>query len=348
MHIKKFKGRTLEEVLREVKEAFGEDAIILSTKKNHGYLEVVAAIDFDLEGIERGLSKGIIKQEFNGLRMELQELKSLFSSLIKESTIRELASIGNGALSLYQELLSCGIDDRLSQTMIRQAAASASEEAELKEHCYRLIRENTSITNPLAGRDKPKILALVGPTGVGKTTTIAKLAGRLRQEYGARVGLISIDTRRVGAVEALKACVSDFGITVDTPRSKEAFNKIIWSYKDKDVVLIDTPGKNPKDVEAIAELKDILGNGLPITTGLVLSMTSRDDTLLDACQGFSTLSIDWLVFTKIDEANRFGPLLNTSARIKKPIAYLCNGQRIPQDIGLASHELVGSLVLRRG
>ncbi|MCP3677264.1 MAG: hypothetical protein GY721_06655 [Deltaproteobacteria bacterium] len=348
--MKRFRGKSLKEALTGVKGSFGEDALILSTKRKGGFTEVLAAVDFDIEEIEKKvLDTPHDNEEIGRIRDELSEIKSLFTSLISDRMEREIAAYGHGAIRLYNELVTSGIHERLAQRLIRVSAASKAEKGKmLRESCYRLIREKTTVCNPLQKGGAPNLLAFVGPTGAGKTTTIAKLAGRINKEQRKKVGFVSIDNVRPGANEALRVCGHSLGIPLHTPRSKKEFNKVMWEFKDKSLILIDTPGRNPKDGRAIAGLGEILNIGLPIKTGLVLSMTSRDDSLFDACRGFNHLPLDYTVFTRLDEAKRFGSILNTYALLKKPVAYLCNGQRIPQDIGIASQERVGKLILQGG
>jgi len=350
MHIKRFRGKTLEEALKGVKATFGEDAVILSTKKGNGLAEVLAAVDFDIEEIEEGVTGSrVVENRLNDLRAELSDIKHLFSSVVKDTAIKDLINLEGGALRLYQEMVASGVHERLSESIIRMASTSKNG-GDLKDRWYRVVKENIDICNPLAGGERPRILAFVGPTGVGKTMTIAKLAGRLRQRYKAKVGLVSIDNTRPGANEVLKSYGDTFGLSLEILTTKKGFNKAVWNNKDKDIVLIDTPGRNPKDTNAIIELKEILNGGLPIKTGLVLSVTSRDENLFSACKGFGVLPIDCLVFTKIDEVHScsYGSILNTLAFMKKPAAYLCSGQRVPEDIEAASQDVIGNLVLGGG
>ncbi|MBI5328539.1 MAG: hypothetical protein HZB80_09685 [Deltaproteobacteria bacterium] len=350
MHIKRFREKTLEEALRNVKAALGEDAIILSTKKTNGGAEVLAAVDFDVADIEKKVSdEAVIKTELTDMKKELSDIKCLFASLSHDNEVKGLAGLGSGAVKLYEEMLLKGVHEEVSKRVIKMAAAYKSNGSSLKERCAAVIRENVSVCNPLSGGGRPKLLALVGPAGVGKTMSAVKLAVKLARKFEANVGIISIDDIRPGASETLKACGRSLGISsVDAPAAKDGFNEAVWNNKDKDIVLIDTPGKNPKDMKEINRLKDTLNCGLPVKTALVLSAATRDDSLFNACKGFGILPIDCMVFTKIDEADSFGSILNTSLYMKKPVAYLCNGQRIPENIMAASNELIGNLILGGG
>ncbi len=346
MHIRRFRGRSTTDALNEVRKAFGDDALILSTKKRDGIVEVVAAVDFDLEDMERRLEENaFIKGRLDELKSELSDLRCLFSKVITDDITRDIAYTGNGAIKLYTELVSRGVDKRLSHRLVKAAIAYKGEDMGILERCYSVIRDNTKVCNPIAEGDKPHLFALIGPTGAGKTTTIAKLAGLLSKE--CNVGIVSIDNKRPGTNEILKEYAREFGVSFAVPKTKREFNKMLWRQKDRDVILIDTPGENPREGKEIDRLKGMLNSGLPIRTGLVLSVTSRDETIVEACRGFGTIPIDCLVFTKIDEAVNYGAILNTFASMNRPVAYLCNGRKVPHDIGNASHDLLGRLILGR-
>ena len=348
MHIKRFIGNTIENALGDVKKEFGEDAILLSTRKVGNASEVIAAIDFDVDEIVNTLgSNDEFKRGLGGIQDEINELRTLFSNVAVSTVKKDLIKIGRGAVKVYDELTSRGVNEKLSHKLIRAAALATSDgDLSLKENCLKIIRERTDVVNPLKGRGGPKLIAFVGSTGVGKTTTISKLAAGLGRKRGVDVGIISIDNRRTGSAEAIRQCGRKFDIDVATPENRSDFNRALWKGRSKDVILIDTPGINPRETKSIAGLKQMLGGGMPIKLALVLSVTSRDESQMDACRGFGKMPLDCLVYTRIDEARNFGTILNTAAMVKKPIAYLCDGQRIPGDIGAASGESIGNLVLR--
>lgn len=348
MHIKKFREKTIESALKKVRDAFGDDAIILSTKKFDEGVEVLAAIDFDADDLEKKLiENSLIKNELGSLKRELSEIRSLFSSLCSDKALRKIAGLENGALGLYQGFLKMGIHKKVAEKLISDAVMERNSGMGLMDRCCNALINSTQVCNPLSSGSSPRMLAFVGPTGVGKTTTIAKLAGKLAEKYKARVGIVSAENIKTDK-DILHSCGRRFDISVSPVRSRDDFNKAIWGNKDKDVVLIDTPGRNPMDEDGIKGFEGILKGGLPIKTALVLSVTTKDDLLLKACSGFGILSIDCMIFTKIDESSSFGSILNTSMFIKKPIAYLCNGQKIPNDITPASSDTLGNLILGRG
>lgn len=348
MNYKKFRGETLEKALRDVRKAFGEEAVILSTRKGNGFSEVIAAVDFDIAEIEKGMGSGdVFKEGLKGIKEEINELRSLFATAVGDNSRRDIVELGAGALGAYESLLKNGINETISQRLVRMAAIATSEGAEaLKQRCRKLIMERTRVYNPLAGKWGPKILALVGPTGAGKSVTAAKLAAMLAVNSKADVGIVSLEPSKQDGSEAVRRCGRAIGVPVRTVTNKDELNGALWAGRNKDVIIIDTPGRNPKDLRSIGALKNVLTCGLPVKLALVLSVTNRDEIQQDACRGFGKLPIDSLVFTKLDEAERFGTIVNTAALLNKPVSYLCNGQRIPRDIGSASKKTIAGLVLR--
>jgi flagellar biosynthesis protein FlhF len=348
MNYRKFRGATLEKALKDVRKAFGEEAVILSTRKGNGFAEVIAAVDFDVAEIEKGMgAKDEFKEGLKGIREELGELRSLFATAVGDGARRDIVELGAGAVSAYDALLKNGISETLSQRLVRMAAIATSDGAEaLKQRCRSLIMERTRVYNPLAGKWGPKILALVGPTGAGKSITAAKLAASLAVNSRANVGMVSLEAAGRGGSEAVQRCGRAIGVPVRVATSKDELNGALWAGRNKDVIIIDTPGRNPKDARSIAALKGALNCGLPVKLALVLSVTNRDDIQQEACKGFGSMPIDSLVFTRLDEAQKFGTIVNSAAMLNKPVSYLCNGQRIPRDIGSASKKTIAGLVIR--
>jgi flagellar biosynthesis protein FlhF len=348
MHIKRFRGASLPEALAEVKNSFGEDAVILSTRSAKGTSEVVAAIDFDVEEIESSLDySDDFKKSLVDIKEELDELRYVFSKVVKDKAAQEVAELGGSAYQVYEELLKSGIHERLSRRLIKCAARATSDTPEIvKKRCKEMILEKTGVHKPFKGKEGPRILALVGPAGSGKSSTIAKIAGGLKKDLGANVGLISLPSSRPGALSSLREAARTFDMTLETPRNREALQRSLWGARDKDVILIDTPGVNPNDKAAIKRVAKMLKIGLPMETALVMSLAASDENHADTCKGFAEIAPDSLVFTRLDEVRRYGTIVNVSAKLKKPVAFLCDGQSIPDDIKLPSRKILGNLVLK--
>lgn len=190
-----------------------------------------------------------------------------------------------------------------------------------------------------------KRIAFVGPTGVGKTTTLAKIAALCIGRFKKSVALITIDTYRIAAVEQLKVYGEIMGLPVDVVLTPSQFQKAVQKHCDKDVILIDTAGRSPQDKISIEELSTFLCGDLAIEKHLVLSAGTRDSELLEAVSHFQKLNLDKTIFTKIDECTSLGVILNTQLKNPTPLSYITNGQRVPEDIIEIDREAVARLVI---
>ena len=267
MQIKKFRARTIPLALKEVKETFGCDAVIISTGKVHEGYEVSAAMDFDRGGRSSGYGDDL-KKSLTQIKGELDELRYIFSKVVKESPVREVALLGSVAYRVYEELLESGIHESLSRRLVRVAARATSDSPELiKKRCMRIITEKTGVHNPLKSKDGPRILALIGQPGSGKTTTIAKIAGGLKLKGNADVALVSIADKRQGSMERLRASARAFDMEHHKPVSAEQLERTLFNVRDKDVILIDTPGIGPGDAGAIKWVGSMLKSAFPIERG---------------------------------------------------------------------------------
>ena len=178
-------------------------------------------------------------------------------------------------------------------------------------------------------------IALVGPTGVGKTTTLAKLAASLRLERGCSVGLLAADTYRIGAVEQLRSYARMLEIPLRVIRSADDVAPALEALDHCDVVLIDTPGRSQRDKQNIGELQELLAAFAPDETHLALSAAAAPKVLREGLSAFGGIGADTLLFTKLDEAASLGPLLAIGRDAGRPIGWVTTGQGVPDDLGPA-------------
>ena len=188
-------------------------------------------------------------------------------------------------------------------------------------------------------------IAFVGPTGVGKTTTLAKIAASYLAAHSHSIALITIDTYRIAAVEQLKVYGEIMRLPVDVVITPEQLKVAIEKHQDKDLILIDTAGRSPKDALCIAELATFLSPELNIDKHLVLSATTREVELLNTIERFNTLGITNTIFTKTDECTNLGILLNIQTQNSNPLSYVTNGQRVPEDLVEVSQNRVAELIM---
>jgi flagellar biosynthesis protein FlhF len=191
-----------------------------------------------------------------------------------------------------------------------------------------------------------RVIAVVGPTGVGKTTTIAKLAALYALERGVKVALVTTDNFRVGAVEQLATYAKIMDLPLEVVANAQELSAALAKHGDKDLVLIDTAGRSPKDAERLDELKGFLESHPGIETHLCVCATTRARELDDTVASFAKLPLAKLLFTKLDESESFGSIVEVHLKHRLPVSYLTTGQKVPEDIEVATGKKLASLVVR--
>ncbi len=191
----------------------------------------------------------------------------------------------------------------------------------------------------------PHVVALIGPTGVGKTTTIAKLAANLKLREKSRVGLITIDTYRIAAIDQLKKYADILDSRLRVVASPEDMRDAVASMNDCEFILIDTAGRSPNDSMKLSELKTFLAAAQPDEVHLVTSTTSNQAAIELALTKFGDLNVNKLIFTKLDEAAKVGAVLNILTKVNKPLSYITTGQDVPDDIEVAQGRRLAQLIL---
>lgn len=205
------------------------------------------------------------------------------------------------------------------------------------------------VASPLfQGDSSQRRIALVGPTGVGKTTTLAKIAAHYLSNFSSSIAMITIDTYRIAAVEQLKVYGTIMNLPVEVVISPEQLEQALLRHGDKELILIDTAGCSPHDSLCIKDLATFLRADLAIDKHLVLSATTRDSELFETIRRFNILGIDNTIITKTDECLTLGVMLDIQSHDRNhtiPFSWVTNGQRVPEDLLTASPELVAGLIL---
>jgi flagellar biosynthesis protein FlhF len=192
---------------------------------------------------------------------------------------------------------------------------------------------------------KPRVIALVGPTGVGKTTTVAKLAATYKLRHSLRVGLITADTYRIAAVEQLRTYASIIALPMRVALTPTDMAAACQAMRDCDVILIDTAGRSPTDTAKIEELVRFLAAAEPDEVHLVLSSTSSEQAMLRTVERFAPVKPNRVLFTKLDEAVNFGVLVNVARAASASLSYLTMGQEVPDQIEPGRAHRLAGLVL---
>lgn len=248
------------------------------------------------------------------------------------------------------EELAEEIVTKVSQGLSKQALAddAAVRRAVHAEIARRLPVEGGSgkLEKPEDGR--PATIALIGPTGVGKTTTIAKLAATFKLKQGKKVGLITMDTYRIAAVEQLRTYAGIIGLPLKVVNTAAQLTEAIAEYQDLDAILIDTAGRSQKASDKLGELKQVLAAANPHEVHLVLSSTVSQKVLLQTIDRFSAVEADRIIFTKLDEAVTGGVLLNVARRVGKKVSYITTGQEVPHEIEPGDSDRLAALVMGEG
>jgi flagellar biosynthesis protein FlhF len=212
----------------------------------------------------------------------------------------------------------------------------------LKTAIARLFSTEKVLQQPLKQQRR---ISLIGPTGVGKTTTLAKIAAHYLSRFDGRIGLITIDTYRIAAVEQLKVYGEIMRLPVEVVINPSELERALEKFSDADLILIDTAGRSPRSSLDLHELAAFFRPQLAIEHHLLLSATTRERELEETIRRFSVLPISNFIFTKIDECDQLGVLLNIHYKNDTPISFLTNGQRVPEDLLMPSPTDIADLIM---
>lgn len=385
MRVKRFVAENMQEAMVKVKMDMGKEAVIIQTRKfrqggffglfGRKMVEVTAAVEDQPPVavaaeplipapipaeivIPPQLQKLGAEQDGDDLaelQGEINEMKTLMQEVIQHiETPEAVKNMPKGIKKVHQILLDNEVEEKLAKRLTQSLTGKLpAEELEDPEKVQTVVM---AAVQKLLKTPKPinfkkdmapgRAIALVGPTGVGKTTTIAKLAATFSIVHKKKVALVTADTYRIAAVEQLKTFGEIIGVQVDVVYTPQELKTAMGKHQDMDVILIDTAGRSHKNAMQMSELKGFLDVASPNETFLVLSATTKYKDMLDIIDCYSDIAVDKLVFTKLDETSSCGSILNVVTRTKKTLSYVTNGQNVPDDIEIANPVLLAELITK--
>jgi len=270
-----------------------------------------------------------------------EEPHSLVEALSRRSPRTAIRHLPEAACRLYADLVDAEIREDLARELIEHACQAAdprdaNDSLMLRARVARLLEDEIRVSGPLEVQPgRTRVVALVGPTGVGKTTTIAKLAADYRLRQQRRVGLVTVDTYRIAAVEQLRTYADIIDLPMEVAATPRDMRIAVGRLSGQELILVDTAGRSPRDEVKVQELKSLLGECRADEVHLVLSSVSGGVCLEKAAEQFAPVGVTSLLLTKLDEAGGLGGVLSLLRRARLPLSYLTHGQNVPDDIEAA-------------
>jgi flagellar biosynthesis protein FlhF len=364
MKPKTYIAQSLNEALAQVKKDLGPEAVILSTRSRRTFgppdcrsrlgVEVKAAIDnknlADIENFSPKISADAPQvKSLHQIQDDLRELKELFACWLQHQGPPTWLMPHEGVVVLYQELLKKGVARQILQRWLTQVQTLLAEPHKplqaIRNNALALLMNAFEVVDPWQVSSRPRYWTFQGPTGVGKTTTIAKLAVHFTLALKKKVGLISLDASRPGAYEQLAIYAKLIEAPFAAVNSRQELWETISRWQDREIVLIDTPGQNPASADVRMNWSNLFVEMPQLQRCLVLSTTCSEANLAAAIEGFSTEPLYFAIITKVDESRNISGLFNQLCHRRLPVAYLTTGQRVPEDIEPATRQRIVELLL---
>lgn len=268
------------------------------------------------------------------MREEMKYLRNIMETRFLDLEWSNYSHNNPAQAGLIKGLLNCGISPKLTREIAKELPYSSKLEDAWDGALAKLAARIKITDDDIV--DKGGIVALVGPTGVGKTTTVAKLAARYAMRRGVRhVALITTDNYRVGAHEQLRTYGRLLDIPMRSASSTEELQQQIEDFADKDLILIDTAGMSQRDMRISEQLSVLRGSKANIKVYLVIAATNQLAGIEEVINVFRGIDLDGCILTKLDEATTVGPAVSALIEKKLPVAYIGDGQRVPEDLHLA-------------
>ncbi|MCF7810705.1 flagellar biosynthesis protein FlhF [bacterium] len=372
MNVRRFTAAEMKEALILVKRSLGEDAIILKTRKvkkggllsflSKEMIEITAATPdykpkpqeqtiLKTEGIRKIMTLNGSTEVIRDLRTEINDLKGHVQTLAEQMKYERMPSLPSKLSKRYKDMVIAGVDDIIARELTQELnlhfkGEDLENEKIVDFALMKLLANRIKMRKiPNSKKGKTRIFAFVGPTGVGKTTTLAKMVTSHRFWGNKDTVLVSADTYRVAAIEQLKTFASIAGLPMETVYKPDAIRSVIHKHKEKDAVFIDTAGRSQADAEKLDELETFIEAAEPDEVFLCLAVSTRLEDQLDIIKRYERLKPTGIIFTKLDESRGPGMIISTLVRANIPLMYLTCGQSVPDDIVYVNPDKLADLVL---
>lgn len=347
MEYQTFRGSDVHEALFAVRKALGADALIESTREvkngrggifGNSFVEVVAApslVRGPTESPSRASRLGRSAPKKDAARTAMERELLALRAMVSELSARKAPRDRVRAM-----LSSAGLEGEVAKKLaLGLTKATKSDPESVREVLRRRVAERILTRPDLIERGIPQLIATVGPSGVGKTTTLAKLAARAKLDLGLAVSVITLDTFRVGAVEQWQRYADLLQIPMAVADEPAAFQRLVHS-AGTDLILVDTAGRHLRDEGAVLRLSECLDSvqGYHKEVQLVLPASIRGPEAERLVASYRRPALTGLVITKLDEAEQLGGCLQPALTLRLPVTYLCDGARVPEDIHTAASD----------
>ncbi|SHF51974.1 flagellar biosynthesis protein FlhF [Ornithinibacillus halophilus] len=364
MKVKKYIATTMPEAMKQIRKELGKNAVILNSKEiqEGGFLglfkkrkiEVIAALD-EMPNFPKQNKKPDIREQKEKIKNNYSDNRDILNELKHLKQLVQLQADSNNKFELefqvfYQHLIEQEVSPPIAEQLIRQTqeknpSLKDAPVEEIREALQKEIEQSLEDTTFSGLSYNTKIVQFVGPTGVGKTTSIAKIAANSMLNDKKSVAFITMDTYRIAAIEQLKTYAQILDVPVEVAYSLEDYNEAIIKLSHYDLILVDTAGRNFRDEQYVKELKDSMNENLAVETFLVLSLTAKPKDILEIYDSFDKIPIKEVIFTKLDETTQYGSMLNICLEKQTGIAYLTNGQDVPDDILNPSPSKISEMIV---
>ncbi len=290
-------------------------------------------------------------KSINEMKKEMLSIKRIMQDLsLKMDKDSYLPGIPEEYKKIYKALKRHEVNDDIARKIVESLRIVTQDKnistMEFEKKFVDILHPIIKTENPLKDYDKGDIIFFVGPTGVGKTTTLTKIAAMLSLEMRKKVGILTIDTYRIAAVDQLKTSADIMGIEVGVAYNPGELRTMLEKFMNYDLVLVDTAGRSQKNEMQMSELTRYLQIVNPKYIFLTESMNVRKSDLFDIIEQFSVVSPTHIILTKSDETNCYGSIVEITNNYDIPVAFVTNGQRIPEDIMIADSKRLASIIVK--